>query len=170
MIKQYRGTALTRQRSTDPEIFTFDCIPNVKPIPTANSRLRSKRRAVKVLYPAQVRKYLPPEKKDWAKRMLLLFLAVLVVQVYTATEVNEESASVVITPVASAGPQANLSREWASGVSTSSEEPIMPNNGHVPPLPRLPVIGANAISSSVISPSEVDTCYRMSPGSVACRM
>ncbi|XP_078422890.1 radiation-inducible immediate-early gene IEX-1-like [Cetorhinus maximus] len=168
-VRHDGGTALIRQRSSDPEVFTFDTILEVHPIPAAHTRLRSKRRVVKVLYPAQVRKYLPPEKKDWAKRMLLLFLSVVIVQVYTATEVNEEVANVVITPVAPGGPQANLSREWALGVSTSSEELFIPNNGSVTLLPKLPARGVDDISPAVTNPPEIVICYGMRSGPMALR-
>ncbi|XP_078075240.1 radiation-inducible immediate-early gene IEX-1-like [Mustelus asterias] len=170
MKHYYGGSGLTRQRSTDPEIFTFDTVPMVKSTPAANPRLRSKRRAVKVLYPAQVRKYLPPEKKDWAKRMLLLFLCVLVVQVYAATEMNEEATTVAVA-TAPGGLQANLSREWAMGVSPASEVPFIPNSGRVSPaLPKLPASGADGINPAVVNPLLAAPCHRMRSGSTACRM
>ncbi|XP_078272473.1 uncharacterized protein LOC144603178 [Rhinoraja longicauda] len=53
-------------------------------------RASGRRRPVKVLYPAQVRKYLPPKKKDWVKRMLLVLMSIVAVQVYEATEDNED--------------------------------------------------------------------------------
>ncbi|XP_010142116.1 PREDICTED: torsin-4A-like, partial [Buceros rhinoceros silvestris] len=44
-------------------------------LPTKRSR-----KARKVLYPAQVRKYLPRQKKDPVKRWLLVFAAVILMQ------------------------------------------------------------------------------------------
>ncbi|XP_010182718.1 PREDICTED: radiation-inducible immediate-early gene IEX-1-like, partial [Mesitornis unicolor] len=41
------------------------------------------RKARKVLYPAQVRKYLPRQEKDLAKRWLLLCAGIVLMQVLT---------------------------------------------------------------------------------------
>eukprot|EP00061_Rhincodon_typus_P009905 g33752.t1 len=62
-------------------VFTFE------PIPERECKLRmQKKRAPRVLYPPhQVRKPVPP-KKDAPKRLLLLFLSIVLLQVYTATE------------------------------------------------------------------------------------
>ncbi|GCC41390.1 hypothetical protein chiPu_0025164 [Chiloscyllium punctatum] len=45
---------MTRQRSTEPEIFTFDIPPEVRHTTDISPRLRARRRPVKILYPAQV--------------------------------------------------------------------------------------------------------------------
>ncbi|XP_069775506.1 radiation-inducible immediate-early gene IEX-1-like [Narcine bancroftii] len=87
-----------RKRSSEPEIFTFE--PPEPRTRRTGPRAPSRRRPVRVLYPAQVRKYLPPEKKDWVKRALLLFLCIVTVQVYEATEGNE-------TPPLLPGPSAD---------------------------------------------------------------
>lgn len=62
----------------------------VKRSSPAIARVSGRRRAVKVLYPAQVHMYLPPQKKDWVKRMLFILLSIVAVQVLQATEDNED--------------------------------------------------------------------------------
>ncbi|GCC21742.1 hypothetical protein chiPu_0020217 [Chiloscyllium punctatum] len=97
--------SLSSRRSTDPEIFTFEPIPEHKP------NHRGKRRSLKVLYPLyQSRKSLPT-KKDMAKRLYLLLLSIVILQVYSATEPGEEEA----------GPISEAPR-----LETSNEEPSPP--------------------------------------------
>lgn len=56
-------------------------------LPTKRSR-----KARKVLYPAQVRKYLPRQEKDLAKRWLLFFVGVILMQVLTEDPEQETLA------------------------------------------------------------------------------
>ncbi|XP_048472501.1 torsin-4A-like [Rhincodon typus] len=156
------STRLTRQRSTEPEIFTFDIPPRVKHTLDANPRLRARRRPVKILYPAQVRKYLPPEEKDWAKRMLLLFLCVVTVQVYAAAaEAQEGTVDVIAQAGGPGGSQPNLSRERAPGLPPSGGEMFRPANGSAPLLSKMPDGASLAVTV---------VCHRMGSRSIACRM
>ncbi|XP_014345218.1 radiation-inducible immediate-early gene IEX-1 [Latimeria chalumnae] len=84
----------SRHRLSEPEIFTFDPIPvvQVNPLPP---RQRVKRRTKKVLYPARVRKYLPVEKRDTAKTILMTLLAVVLFQIYSAPELQDCSELMV---------------------------------------------------------------------------
>ncbi|XP_059825192.1 radiation-inducible immediate-early gene IEX-1-like [Hypanus sabinus] len=117
---------LKKQRGIEPEIFSFQPVAVVKRRGSIGGRSPGRRRAVKVLYPAQVRKYLPPEKKDWVKRMFFLFLAIVLLQVYEATEGNEE-----------------LAAPAAPGDVT----PLLPTNRSALVLPNLPISGAGASSA-----------------------
>ncbi|XP_051899949.1 radiation-inducible immediate-early gene IEX-1-like [Pristis pectinata] len=75
---------LSTRRYTEPEVFTFDAIPEPK------YGRRSKRRSLKVLYPIyQPRKTLPAEK-DVAKRILLCLLSIVALQVYLVTDHPDE--------------------------------------------------------------------------------
>jgi len=56
-------------------------------LPTKRSR-----KARKVLYPAQVRKYLPRQEKDLAKRWLLFFAGIILMQVLTEEPERERLA------------------------------------------------------------------------------
>lgn len=67
-------------RSTEPEVFTFDRIPVQHFSPP---RQPQRRRVMRVMYPAKVRKYLPPAEKSPAKRWLLALCLVLLAQIYT---------------------------------------------------------------------------------------
>lgn len=73
--RAYRPAA----RSTEPEVFTFD------PVPDQHFSLprQQRRRVTRVLYPAKVRKYLPPAEKNPAKRWLLALCLVLLAQIYS---------------------------------------------------------------------------------------
>ncbi|XP_029440947.1 radiation-inducible immediate-early gene IEX-1 [Rhinatrema bivittatum] len=61
--------------------------------PLSGSPARSRKRCRKVLYPPVVRRYLPVEEKCQGQRLLFLLLAVVSVQVYSASE-NQEDAMV----------------------------------------------------------------------------
>ncbi|XP_056602526.1 radiation-inducible immediate-early gene IEX-1 [Triplophysa dalaica] len=72
------------QRNTEPEIFTFERIP--EPHPTLAYRAaatRPRKRNTRVMYPSKVRKYLPPAEKSPAKRWLLALCLVVFMQIYT---------------------------------------------------------------------------------------
>ncbi|XP_067829805.1 radiation-inducible immediate-early gene IEX-1-like [Heptranchias perlo] len=156
--------------AANPEVFTFDPIPEVKRPPTVNPRLRARRRTVRVLYPAQVRKYLPVEKKDWAKRMLLLFLSIVMVQVYGATEMNEEVTSVVTMAGAPSLLSPNVSRELTLEISALPEERNASSNGLASLLPNLPAVGDDPRGPATASPREIVVYYRMMYGPAVCRL
>lgn len=67
-------------RSTEPEVFTFDPVPDQH---FSLHRQQQRRRVTRVMYPAKVRKYLPPAEKSPAKRWLLALCLVLLAQIYT---------------------------------------------------------------------------------------
>lgn len=71
----------TMQRSREPEIFTFERIPEQTQHTSAS--LRPRKRNMRVMYPATVRKYLPPAEKSPAKRWLLALCLVVFLQIYT---------------------------------------------------------------------------------------
>lgn len=75
----YRSMA----RSTEPEVFTFDRLPEQELRP---QRQQQRRRVTRVMYPAKVRKYLPPAEKSLAQRWLLALFLVLLAQIYTACD------------------------------------------------------------------------------------
>ncbi|XP_053552055.1 radiation-inducible immediate-early gene IEX-1 [Bombina bombina] len=66
-------------RSSQPEIFTFDVQPEpqVRRAPTANRSKRPRR----VLFPAKVRRYLPPTETDRAMRWLYTLCLVVLAQI-----------------------------------------------------------------------------------------
>ncbi|KAM4616081.1 radiation-inducible immediate-early gene IEX-1 [Polymixia lowei] len=70
-------------RSKEPEIFTFERIPTQTSTVRYYAPLRPKRRCTRVMYPAKVRKYLPPAEKSPAKRWLLVLCLVVLWQIYT---------------------------------------------------------------------------------------
>ncbi|XP_067296387.1 radiation-inducible immediate-early gene IEX-1 [Pseudorasbora parva] len=75
----------TMQRNTEPEIFTFERIP--EPQQAFHHRgaapPRPRKRNTRVMYPSKVRKYLPPAEKSPAKRWLLALCLVVFLQIYT---------------------------------------------------------------------------------------
>ncbi|XP_055054377.1 radiation-inducible immediate-early gene IEX-1 [Misgurnus anguillicaudatus] len=71
-------------RSTEPEIFTFERIPETQqPFAHRGAPVRPRKRNTRVMYPAQVRKYLPPVEKSRAKRWLFILCLVVFMQIYT---------------------------------------------------------------------------------------
>lgn len=56
------------------------------------STVRQRRKNTRVMYPAQVRKYLPPPEKSPAKRWLLILCLVVFLQIYTE-EPNVETTT-----------------------------------------------------------------------------
>lgn len=76
----YRSMA----RNTEPEVFTFDRLP--EPELRSQRQQQQRRRVTRVLYPAKVRKYLPPAEKSLAKRWLMALFLVLLAQIYTACD------------------------------------------------------------------------------------
>ncbi|XP_072920983.1 radiation-inducible immediate-early gene IEX-1-like [Hemitrygon akajei] len=142
-IPQPCSTGFAGRKPTLPQVFTFEPIRQ-------NKRLnRRKKRFIKVLYPArQVRRTVPSEK-DMAKRLLLLLLSVVFIQIYTATENDSNDAAPELTGVHEAP-------------ATSAGEP--------PASPQLAI-------SVVVSPEAESNCSRPHLGEVAvtrivlaCRM
>ncbi|KAM6184046.1 radiation-inducible immediate-early gene IEX-1 [Erethizon dorsatum] len=84
------------RRGSVPEIFTFDPLP--EPAASSAGRLSASRghrkRSRRVLYPRAVRRQLPAEEPNTAKRLLFVLLAVVFCQVLMA----EEGASVPVAP------------------------------------------------------------------------
>ncbi|XP_051536457.1 radiation-inducible immediate-early gene IEX-1 [Myxocyprinus asiaticus] len=74
-------------RNTEPEIFTFERIPQQQqPLPGRGAPVRPRKRNTRVMYPSKVRKYLPPPEKSPAKRWLLILCLVVLLQIYTEDE------------------------------------------------------------------------------------
>ncbi|GCC45127.1 hypothetical protein chiPu_0029373, partial [Chiloscyllium punctatum] len=111
-----------------------------------------------------VRKYLPPEKKDWAKRMLLLLLCVVTVQVYTVVEAQEGTVDAIAVATGGPGhsPLSDASGERALVLQPSSVDLFLPTNGSAPLLPPKMPDG--------VGPAVTVMCHRMGSSSVACRM
>ncbi|KAM6186212.1 radiation-inducible immediate-early gene IEX-1 [Rhynchocyon petersi] len=76
------------RRGSGPEIFTFDPLPEPAVTPaTRPSALRAHRkRSRRVLYPRMVRRQLPVEEPNPAKRLLFLLLAIIFCQILMAEE------------------------------------------------------------------------------------
>ncbi|KAJ8414118.1 hypothetical protein AAFF_G00067160 [Aldrovandia affinis] len=92
-------------RSQEPEIFTFDQLP--ARVSQRNTSVRHRRKNTRVMYPATVRKYLPPAEKSPAKRWLLALCLVVFLQIYT-----EEPCVETGTPSAAESPTAaDVARE-----------------------------------------------------------
>ncbi|XP_016422636.1 radiation-inducible immediate-early gene IEX-1-like [Sinocyclocheilus rhinocerous] len=72
-------------RNTEPEIFTFERIPEPQQpaFPPRGAAVRPRKRNTRVMYPSKVRKYLPPAEKSPAKRWLLVLCLVVFMQIYT---------------------------------------------------------------------------------------
>ncbi|XP_058632244.1 radiation-inducible immediate-early gene IEX-1 [Onychostoma macrolepis] len=72
-------------RNTEPEIFTFERIPETQQsaFPPRGAAARPRKRNTRVMYPSKVRKYLPPAEKSPAKRWLLVLCLVVFLQIYT---------------------------------------------------------------------------------------
>ncbi|XP_075411441.1 radiation-inducible immediate-early gene IEX-1 [Tenrec ecaudatus] len=76
------------RRGSGPEIFTFDPLPEpaAAPAPRPCVSRGHRKRSRKVLYPRMVRRPLPAEESNPAKRLLFLLLAVVFCQVLMAEE------------------------------------------------------------------------------------
>lgn len=83
-----RSVHVPARRSTEPEIFTFDAVPPEQQ-QQRTSPPRARRRVTRVLYPARVRRYLPPAEKNPAKRLLLALCLLLLAQIYTERAEDE---------------------------------------------------------------------------------
>lgn len=82
------STSSELRRGSGPEVFTFDPLPEpagasaARPNPSRGHRKRSRR----VLYPRVVRRQLPTEEPNIAKRVLFLLLTIVFCQVLMAEE------------------------------------------------------------------------------------
>ncbi|XP_049621402.1 radiation-inducible immediate-early gene IEX-1 [Suncus etruscus] len=77
------------RRGSGPEIFTFDPLPERTVVPTKRPSISRahRKRARRVLYPqVKVRRQLPAEEPNPAKRLLFLLLAVIFCQILMAEE------------------------------------------------------------------------------------
>lgn len=76
------------RRGSGPEIFTFDPLP--ERVVASTARLHTSRghrkRSRRVLYPRVVRRQLPTEEPNIAKRVLFLLLAIIFCQILMAEE------------------------------------------------------------------------------------
>ncbi|KAJ8415472.1 hypothetical protein AAFF_G00424520 [Aldrovandia affinis] len=84
-------------RSKEPEIFTFDQLP--AQMRQRNTAIRHRKKNTRVMYPAKVRKYLPPVEKSPVKRWLLILCLIVFMQIYT-----EEPSVETATPSPAEGP------------------------------------------------------------------
>ncbi|XP_076854951.1 radiation-inducible immediate-early gene IEX-1 [Brachyhypopomus gauderio] len=91
------------RKNTEPEVFTFDQLPAQA---QRAAPVRPRKKITRVMYPSNVRKYLPPAEKSPAKRWLLALCLVVLVQIYT-----EEGA---VDAQRAADVHADLPREDAS--------------------------------------------------------
>ncbi|XP_007532368.1 radiation-inducible immediate-early gene IEX-1 [Erinaceus europaeus] len=76
------------RRDSGPEIFTFDPLPERVAAPCARPSLARghRKRSRRVLYPRAVRRQLPAEYPNPAKRLLFLLLAIVFCQILMAEE------------------------------------------------------------------------------------
>lgn len=100
-------------RNTQPEIFTFERIPEPQQpgaFPQRGAPVRPRKRNTRVMYPAKVRKYLPPAEKSPVKRWLLILCMVVFMQIYTEEGCVEtpqtEASAYNVLPFQSAEEQA----------------------------------------------------------------
>ncbi|XP_016070259.1 PREDICTED: radiation-inducible immediate-early gene IEX-1 [Miniopterus natalensis] len=84
------------RRGSGPEVFTFDPLPEpaVAPAARPSASRGHRKRSRRVLYPQVVRRQLPAEDPNPAKRLLFLLLAIVFCQVLVA----EEGAPAPLTP------------------------------------------------------------------------
>ncbi|XP_055983670.1 radiation-inducible immediate-early gene IEX-1 [Sorex fumeus] len=76
------------RRGSGPEIFTFDPLPERAVAPAARPSISRahRKRSRRVLYPRVVRRQLPVEDPNPAKRLLFILLAVVFCQILMAEE------------------------------------------------------------------------------------
>ncbi|XP_043912914.1 uncharacterized protein LOC122789477 [Protopterus annectens] len=74
-----------KHKNSEPEIFTFESIPKQQQS-SSTVRVRKPRR---VLYPAKVKKYLPPTESSPAKKWLAFFFCIVLLQVYMEEGVHD---------------------------------------------------------------------------------
>ncbi|XP_077017360.1 radiation-inducible immediate-early gene IEX-1 [Tamandua tetradactyla] len=76
------------RRGSGPEIFTFDPLPEPAEAPASrpSASRGHRKRSRRVLYPRVVRRQLPVEDSNPAKRLLFLLLAIIFCQILMAEE------------------------------------------------------------------------------------
>ncbi|XP_028910606.1 radiation-inducible immediate-early gene IEX-1 [Ornithorhynchus anatinus] len=89
-------------RPRGPQIFTFDPLPEKAPSPPRLPSRGLRKRSRKVLYPRVVKRHVPVENPNPAKRLLFILLAVVFCQILTAEEEMPVSAALESPPPASA--------------------------------------------------------------------
>ncbi|KAM4816526.1 radiation-inducible immediate-early gene IEX-1 [Urocitellus parryii] len=84
------------RRGSGPEIFTFDPLPErtVASATRLGASRGHRKRSRRVLYPRVVRRQLPAEEPNLAKRFLFILLAIIFCQILMA----EEGVSAPLTP------------------------------------------------------------------------
>ncbi|XP_060094214.1 radiation-inducible immediate-early gene IEX-1 [Heteronotia binoei] len=78
-----------RGQPTGPQYFTFDPLPEVEMSSVSKKFSRTtriKKRSRRVLYPPVVKRYYPTEERSFAKRLLVILLAIVFFQIYSAEE------------------------------------------------------------------------------------
>lgn len=88
---------------------------------TGGRRVSLKRKPRKVLYPRLVKKYLPREEKDTARKWLVILGAIVLFQIYCedATECDVELTGTTIVPLETRPPSAKLLKEMSSQRSSN---------------------------------------------------
>ncbi|XP_003422498.1 radiation-inducible immediate-early gene IEX-1 [Loxodonta africana] len=86
--KSASSTSPGPRRGSGPEIFTFDPLPEpgVAPAKRFSASRGHRKRSRRVLYPRVVRRQLPAEEPNPAKRLLFLLLTIIFCQILMAEE------------------------------------------------------------------------------------
>lgn len=108
-------------RSREPEIFTFERIP-VQQVPQRSTPLRQRKRNTRVMYPANVRKYLPPTEKSKAKRWLVALCLVVFLQIYTEEACVETPISTADSPAEARGEEASFTQYQVLPFQSAEEQ------------------------------------------------
>ncbi|XP_038624765.1 radiation-inducible immediate-early gene IEX-1 [Tachyglossus aculeatus] len=87
-------------RPRGPQIFTFDHLPEEAPSPPRLPSRGLRKRSRKVLYPRVVKRHVPVEDPNPAKRLLFILLTVVFCQILTAEEEMPVSAAPEVPPSA----------------------------------------------------------------------
>lgn len=119
------------ERSTEPEVFTFERVHAHTAALSCHAPVRPKKRCTRVMFPAKVRMHLPPPERSAAKRALVLLVLVLLWQIWTeepelepkrvhprlptCASVNPYSLSVHDSPVCPASPARRAHEHGHSG-------------------------------------------------------
>ncbi|XP_061880139.1 radiation-inducible immediate-early gene IEX-1 [Entelurus aequoreus] len=128
-------------RSTQPEIFTFervDCQAAAGPSSVAG---RPKKRCTRVMYPAKVRMYLPPPERSPAKRWLLVLVLVLLWQIYT------EEPCLDTPPSGAHGPADNY-QAFPAGPAATPAAAVSACEADVVPAADCPAAGQQSAGNS----------------------
>ncbi|XP_054630089.1 radiation-inducible immediate-early gene IEX-1 [Dunckerocampus dactyliophorus] len=118
-------------RSTEPEIFTFEQIHTQATAVPSYVPIRAKKRCTRVMYPAKVRMHLPPPEKSPAKRWLLVLILVVLWQIYTEEPCVDTPPSGAHVPAGDY--QAFAARTAAPAAATSyceADAPVEPSAVH----------------------------------------